>query len=87
MSKFEFEGVRSSSSSMDDFFSPPKPLKRIASVGKVRIANLQELVGFYQIGADKLVRLSQQDFWQLGHDEEGHFIERLVDDVDGPVKY
>ena len=88
MSKLNIEDVRFSSSSIDDFFSShpvAKPVPRTASSGKVRISSLSELVGFRRIANDKLVHLSQQDFGQLGQDAEGHYIERLVSDDDGPV--
>jgi len=84
MSDFKFEDFRVSSSSVDDFMRNTSV--RTASSGKFRIANLQQLAGFQLIAKDKLVHLSRQDFWQLGEDNEGHFIERLVSDDEGPVK-
>lgn len=81
----KIEDLRFSSSSVDDFFFQ-KPAPRVAASGRIRISSLQELVGFCRVAEDKLVRLSQQDFWKLGQDDQGHFIERLVDDVDGPIK-
>lgn len=87
MRSLKIEDLRFSSSSVDDFFTP-KPAPRVAATGKIRVANLRDLIGqgFHLVAEDKLVRLSQQDFWQLGKDSEGHFIERLVDDANGPVK-
>jgi len=84
----EIEDVRFSSSAVDDFFSPVQTTPRVASTGKIRVANLRDLInhGFSIVAEDKLVRLSQQDFWQLGKDDQGHYIERLVDDANGPVK-
>lgn len=84
MSILKIEDVRFSSSSIDDFFSDSKP-PRVAS-GKVRIAGLHQLAGFEIVSDDKLVRVSQQDFWKLGQDDSGYFIERLVNDDEGPVK-
>lgn len=84
MSKLNIEDIRFSSSSVDDFFSPQSS-PRVATSGKIRIASLRELVGFVHVAEDQLVRLSQKDFWKLGQDENGHFIERLVDDTDGPI--
>jgi len=86
MSTLKIEDVRFSSSSIDDFFSDLKPAKRIAS-SRVRVAGLHQLAGFEMVSDDKLVRLSQKDFWRLGQDDEGYFIERLVDDDKGPVGY
>lgn len=80
------EDIRFSASSIDAFFTPPAPPARIAS-GKVRIASATDLSGFLRVADDNtLVHLSQQDFWKLGKDQEGYFIERLVDDSKGPVK-
>jgi hypothetical protein len=83
----KIEDLRFSSSSIDDFFAS-KPVVRKASVpqGKVRIANVQQLAGFKLIAEDQLVHLSQQDFWHLGKDDKGFYIERLVDDDNGPVQ-
>jgi hypothetical protein len=78
------DDFRCSSSSIDAFFDPP-PTPRIASVGKVRVGGLMDLAGFSRVGEDTLIHLSQQDFWKLGQDNDGYFIERLVDDSTGPV--
>lgn len=88
MSKLDVTDLRFSSSSLDDFFAPAKPPVRAASQGgKTRIAGLHQLAGFMRLSDDNtLVRVSQQDFWKLGQDGEGYFIERLVSDDDGPVK-
>ena len=84
----KIEDLRFSSSSIDDFFTTP-PVVRKASVGlvgKIRVSNVQQLAGFQMVAEDQLVHLSQQDFWHLGKDQEGYFIERLVDDSAAPVK-
>ncbi len=87
MSKIDFD-FRSSSSSIDAFFEPERPAQsKVASAaGKVRVASLSALAGFERVASDTLVRVSQQDFWKLGQDDEGFFIERLVDDSSAPVK-
>lgn len=81
--KFRIENIRFSSSSVDDFPFITS-IKKTAG-GKVRVANLNDLGGFRVAGDDTLVRLSQKDFWKLGQDENGFFIERLVDDDSGPI--
>ncbi len=83
----KIEDLRFSSSAIDDFFTS-RPAVRIASQvqGKVRISNLHQLAEFQLIAEDQLVHLSQQDFWHLGKDDKGYFIERLVDDDNGPVQ-
>ena len=81
----KIEDIRFSSSSIDEFFHP-RPRVAHNSIGKVRISDLNQLSGFEFIADDQLVRLSKQDFWKLGKDNEGHFIERLVNDDDGPIK-
>ena len=86
MSTLKIEDVRFSSSSIDEFFSDLKPAPRTAS-GKVRISGLHRLAGFEVVSEDKLIRVSQKDFWRLGQDDDGYFIERLVSDDDGPVRY
>lgn len=84
MPKLDICDLRLSSSSVDDFFTD-SAAKKVASTGKIRIANVHQLEGFQVLSADKLVHLSQQDFWHIGQDSEGFFIERLVDDSDGPI--
>ena len=87
MSKAKIEDLRFSSSSIDDFFADrPSGKDHVASTGKVRIASVHQLAGFRIVAEDTLVRVSQQDFWRLGQDSEGSFIERLVDDDTGPVQ-
>ena len=81
----KIEDIRFASSSIDAFFEPA-PAPRQASVGKRRIASLHDLAGFARVGTDTLVHLSQQDFWHIGKDDQGFFIERLVDDSEGPVE-
>ena len=81
----DISDIRFSSSSIDDFFSSPRPVVKTAA-GKTRIASLQVLSGFHFLSSDTLVRTSQQDFWKLGQDADGFFIERLVSDDEGPVK-
>ena len=90
MSVLRIEDLRLSSSSIDDFFSvnPIRSNKRTASVhtyDRIRVANVQQLAGFQLVAEDQLVHLSQQDFWHLGQDDQGFYIERLVDDQAGPV--
>jgi len=88
MSGPKIENLRFSSSAIDDFFGSPEPVKRVASMqqGKIRVGSLHQLAGFQIVAEDTLVRLSQQDFWKLGKDDGGFFIERLVDDETGPIK-
>ena len=79
--EFDFGCV---SSAVDMFFEDTKP--RVANAGKIRISNMSQLAGFALVADDTLVRVSQKDFWHIGEDEEGHFIERLVSDDTGPVQ-
>lgn len=71
---FDFD----SGSGIDDFF--------LSESTKKRVANSIDLSSFMFVAGDKLVHLAQKDFWHLGYDEEGFFIERLVEDEKGPVK-
>lgn len=76
-----------SASSIDEFFKSPRHSSVSAFVqNKIRMASVNQIPsGFMKVSNDSLVRLSQQDFWKIGQDESGFFIERLVDDEDGPV--
>jgi hypothetical protein len=80
----DISNLRFSSSSIDDFFSPT-PVPKVASSGKIRVSSLHQLAGFHVVAEDQLVRVSQKEFWKLGQDTDGYFIERLVEDTDGPV--
>lgn len=86
MSKIDISDLRFSSSSVDDFLSDRPVQAKVASSGRVRVGSLEALAGFERVSSDTLVRVSQQDFWKLGQDSEGFFIERLVDDSVSPVK-
>lgn len=69
-----------------DYFASGRSPTRVASTGRIRVASLDQLAGMTRVSADVLVRHAQQDFWQIGQDEDGFYIERLVDDGQGPVK-
>jgi hypothetical protein len=74
-----------SSNSIDDVFTNRQASAPAAPTNpRVRVASAIP-VGFVKVADDQLVRISQQDFWRIGFDNEGYFIERLVDDND-PVK-
>ena len=81
----KIEDFKFSSSSIDETMFDRPVRARTASSGVVRIASASDLAGFSRIAHDKLVHLSQKDFWKIGQDNEGFFIERLVDDGDGPL--
>jgi hypothetical protein len=82
--KFDIANFGRSSSSIDDFFKETP--KHTVAASRIRIASCSDLDGFFQVAQDKLVHLSQKDFWHLGQDEQGYYVERLVDDSAGPVK-
>ena len=88
MNNFKLEDFRTSSSSIDDFFTKNNSRIHIASTGKIRVGSLRqiEMSGFRFISSDKLIRISKKDFWRLGEDQDGPFIERLVSDDEGPIK-
>lgn len=85
MSKFDIKFDRSSSSAIDDFFAKNQSSTLKTASTRVRVASLHVLAGFERVSSDTLVRISQNDFWRLGQDDEGFFIERLVDDSKSPV--
>ncbi len=85
---------RSCFSSVDEFELVhnfrPKSIVVAGTAGKpvyrVRVSSVNDLYGFHVSSKEHLVHYSKQDFWKLGTDDEGYFIERLVDDSDSPVK-
>ena len=82
----KIEDFRFSSSSIDDFYSPPNFIK-VAKSNRIRIASASDLNGFIKLSSNKLVHVSNQDFWKLSQDEGGdYFIERIMDDSEGPVR-
>ncbi len=81
----KIEDFKFSSSSIDESMFDRPGVARTAASGIVRIASASDLNGFARVAHDKLVHLSQQDFWKIGQDKEGFFIERLVDDGSGPL--
>jgi len=86
MPKPDITNLRLSSSSIDDFFVKPR-IAKSTSGNKIRIASTSDLAGFQFVADDKLVRLSQKDFWKLTKDESGGWsIERLISDEEGPLK-
>jgi len=66
------------SSGIDDFF--------VSQAKRTRVASISDLSGYMFLSANKLVHIAQQDFWKLGHDENGFYVERLVEDNEGPVQ-
>lgn len=78
--------LKFASSSIDCFFAEEAPKPRVASSGKLRVHSMRDLVGFARVASDTLVHVSQQDFWRISQDADGHFIERLVSDETGPVE-
>lgn len=74
-----------SSSSIDDVFTPHIPKSTHQATGRLRISSNIIPPGFVHVADDNLVRIAEQDFWKIGFDAEGYFIERLVDD-NNPVR-
>jgi hypothetical protein len=82
----KIEDLRFTSSSIDDGFQISSKSRVASTATRIRVASLSDLSGFMRIAEDKLVRISQQDFWQLSTDEEGNtVIVRLVSD-DSPIR-
>jgi len=75
----EFKDLSFSGSSIDSFMSAGRRVERI------RVADVTSLASHGVTAGDPLIHIAQNDFWKLGHDAEGFFIERLVDDNSGPV--
>lgn len=70
-----------SSSALDDAFDhkEPAPLKR-------RVSSVTSIPGFLHVAGDTLIHIAKQDFWKIGYDEEGPYIECLVEDPNTPVR-
>lgn len=85
MSDFD---LRFSGSSIDAFFQKPVPRIASSGTGKIRVADVRSLTqqGFSHVGTDTLVNVSTKDFWKIGQDDQGFYIEQLVDDSSGPVE-
>lgn len=84
MSRINFEGL-GSNNSVDSFFTSIKKDKQ-PSAQRVRVASASALSGFTFVGKNTLVHTSQQDFWKLGQDSDGFYVEKLVEDNNGPVE-
>jgi hypothetical protein len=51
---------------------------------RVRVASLEDLLGFRHASEDTLVHKSKKDFWALRQAEDGgYFIERVFDESKG----
>jgi hypothetical protein len=77
-----------SSSSLDAFFRKASNEPAKDAPKKLRVASRNDVksLGMSFVSNEVVVRISKQDFWKLGQDDEGHFVERLVSDDDGPIK-
>lgn len=86
MSSLKIEDFVFSSGALE--FEPTNSKVKVASSNKIRIASLNQAInsGFQIVSNDTLIRTSQKDFWKIGEDEDGPFIERLVSDDEGPIK-
>lgn len=77
----------SGASGIDALFEREPQLITAAKPKKMRVASLQQLVGFQRISADTLIHKSDRDLWALKKEGDGRFfIERLFDDNGSPLK-
>lgn len=86
MGNLKIEDIVFSSSSLE--FEPTNSKVKTASSNRIRVASLNQIAssGFKFVSNDTLIRTSKKDFWKLGEDADGAFIERLVSDDEGPVE-
>jgi len=70
-----------STSSLDDAFGGPRPV-----APRKRVSNVQNIPGFIQVASDTLIHIAQQDFWKIGYDQEGPYIECLIEDPNTPFR-
>ncbi len=85
--KYEFIGRRAVMSCVNEFPSKKMDFNMRTSSNVVRISSIHQLASFNVANDGKLVHVSQQDFWALKEDDDGFYIERLVDDRNGPVGF
>jgi hypothetical protein len=87
MRDYDLGQIQSSGASgIDALFEREPQLVRPASK-KMRVASLQQLVGFQRVSAETLIHKSDRDLWSLKKEGDGKFyIERLFDDNGSPLK-
>jgi hypothetical protein len=77
----------SGSSGIDALFEREPQLVTAQMPKKVRVASLQQLVGFQRLSQDNLIHKIDRDLWALKKEADGQFyIERLFDDNGTPLK-
>lgn len=101
LADFDMSKVSSESTGMDYFLSESDSTSanidlfggRSASTeevnqGRIRVGSVEQLKGFTRVAnSDTLVRMSEQDLWEIKEGDDGEFlIERLFDEDGKPLK-
>ena len=88
MADYDLGQIQSSAScGIDALFEREPQLVAPTKPKRMRVASLQQLVGFQRISADTLIHKSDRDLWALKKEGDGRFfIERLFDDNGQPLK-
>lgn len=88
MADYDLGQIQSSAASgIDALFEREPQLVAAAKPKRMRVASLQQLVGFQRVSSDTLIHKSDRDLWSLKKESDGRFfIERLFDDNGTPLK-
>lgn len=88
MKDYDLGQIQSSAAcGIDALFEQEPQLVTAKMPKKVRVASLQQLVGFKRVSQDTLIHKSDRDLWSLKKEGDGKFyIERLFDDNGTPLK-
>jgi hypothetical protein len=88
MRDYDLGQIQSSGASgIDALFEREPQLVRPLPAKRMRVASLQQLVGFQRVSAETLIHKSDRDLWSLKKEGDGKFyIERLFDDNGSPLK-
>lgn len=70
MIDFDFKDFSYNPTTLGDLVNPKK--------ARIRVASMQDLVGYIKVGKNLLVREADTSFWELHKDDNGAYIERVV---------
>jgi len=88
MANYDLGQIQSSAASgIDALFEREPQLVAPLKPKRMRVASLNQLVGFQRVSAETLIHKCDRDLWSLKKEGDGKFyIERLFDDNGSPLK-
>ena len=87
MADFDLGQIQTSGASgIDALFEREPQMIMAARPKRMRVASLQQLVGFQRVSAETLVHKSNRDLWSLKKEGDKFYIERLFADNGQPLK-